>query len=182
MAMSATANALESPPLNDGLASRYETLIRLSEAIRSHPDEKDLFRTCANELHQVIPFDGLSQSDPEANYLQWHFQEDLEAWHKELASLLRTIPNEESIAARVYRSQQPVVIRLDDRETRFPVVIEFLRKIGIRSLCALPLSTAHRRLGSLILTSREEDAYSGEDQTELRCDSHRPVRKRAVRP
>jgi hypothetical protein len=50
-------------------------LIRLAEAIRSHPDEKDLFRTCANELHQVIPFDALSQFDPAANMVQWHFLE-----------------------------------------------------------------------------------------------------------
>jgi formate hydrogenlyase transcriptional activator len=67
----------------------------------------------------------------------------LDAWREEQASLLRTIPKEESIARWVYQNQQPVVIRLDDRETRFRPVIDHLRKIGIRSLCALPLSTPH---------------------------------------
>src|SRR4051794_11018800 len=165
MAMSAASNALVGTPLNEGLASRYEALIRLAETIRSHPDERDLFRTSANDLHQVIPFHGLSQFDPTANLVQWHFQEDdLEAWREELASVLRTIPREESISRWVYDNQQPLVIQLDDHETRFPLVIDLLRKIGVRSVCALPLSTAHRRLGSLIFTNRLEDAYSGEDQ------------------
>ncbi|MBV9156951.1 MAG: GAF domain-containing protein, partial [Acidobacteriaceae bacterium] len=163
-AISDAAKALNDTPLNQALASRYEALIRLAEAIRSHPDEKDLFRTFANELHQVIPFHGLSQFDPEANYVHWHFEEEMEALREELVSLLRTIPQEESISRWVYHNQQPIVIRLDDRETRFHLVIDFLKKVGIRSLCALPLSTAHRRLGSLIFTSRLEDAYSGEDQ------------------
>jgi hypothetical protein len=45
MRMSAAADAVEliSPP--DELASRYEALIRLAEAIRSHPSENELFHT-----------------------------------------------------------------------------------------------------------------------------------------
>ena len=166
MPVSAASNDMAAMPLNGGLASRYEALIRLAEAIRSHPDEQDLFATCANELHEVIPFHGLSQFDPRANLVQWHSREedDLEEWREELASVLRTIPREESISRWVYDNQQPLVIQLDDRETRFRLVIELLRKIGIRSVCALPLSTAHRQLGSLIFTSHQEGAYSGEDQ------------------
>src|ERR1700752_1197865 len=103
------AKGLEGAPFDQTLASRYEALIRLAEAIRSHPDEKELFRTFANQLHQVIPFHGLSQFDPEANYVHWHFEEDMEAIREELASLLRTIPQEESISRWVYHNQQPVV-------------------------------------------------------------------------
>ena len=55
-------NALEPAPLQYGPA-RYEAVIRLGEAIRSHPDEKDLFRTIVNELHEVVEFDVLCQFD-----------------------------------------------------------------------------------------------------------------------
>ncbi len=166
MPVSAATNVMAAMPLNEGLASRYEALIRLAEAIRSHPDEKDLFATCANELHEVIPFHGLSQFDPTANLVQWHSrdEDDLEGWRQELALVLRTVQREESISRWVYDNQQPLLIRLEDGETRFRLVIDLLRKIGIRSLCALPLSTAHRRLGSLVFTSHLEGAYSGEDQ------------------
>jgi formate hydrogenlyase transcriptional activator len=156
-----------STPSNEGLASRYEALIRLAETIRSHPDEKDLFGTCANELHKVIPFHGLAQFDPTANLVHFHYEQqpgEIDKWREELASVLRTIPREESISRWVYDHHQPLVIRFDDRETRFRLVIDHLRKIGIRSVCALPLSTAHRRLGCLIFTNHLEDAYSGEDQ------------------
>jgi hypothetical protein len=102
MGISDASNALEGTPSNEGLASRYEALIRLAEAIRSHPDEKDLFRIFANELYQVIPFHGLSQFDPAANLIQWHVLEtstgELESWREELVSLLRTVPKEESIS------------------------------------------------------------------------------------
>jgi hypothetical protein len=54
MRMSQAANALEPAPLPDEIASRYQALIRLGQAIRSHPNEKDLFQTLANELHEVV--------------------------------------------------------------------------------------------------------------------------------
>jgi len=64
----------------------------------------------------------------------------------------------------VYQNQQPVVIPVIDRQTRFPLVVERFSKLGLRSLCALPLSTAHRKLGSLVFASHLDDAYSPEDQ------------------
>src|SRR5260370_3025697 len=38
-----------------------------------------------------------------------------------------------------------------------------LNKKGLRLLCALPLSTAHSRLGSLVFASQIADAYSPEE-------------------
>src|SRR5437879_13258312 len=87
MGMPSAKNALEPAPLQDGPASRYEAVIRLGEAIRSHPDEKDLFRTIVNELHEVVEFDVLGQFDSTANWVQWYFAEPykdkLEARHLE---------------------------------------------------------------------------------------------------
>jgi hypothetical protein len=50
-----------------------------------------------------------------------------------------------------------------DDETRFRSTIEALDKLGLRSLCALPLSTAHHQLGSLVFASQTADAYSPEE-------------------
>jgi formate hydrogenlyase transcriptional activator len=38
-----------------------------------------------------------------------------------------------------------------------------LKKIGLQSACAFPLSTAHRRLGSLVIASQKPNAYSEEE-------------------
>ncbi len=147
---------------NEAGASRYEALVRLAEIIRSLPEEKDLFHTIASELHQVLPFDGLSQFDPEANWVQWHF---VEPYNRQFKSRAKSpIPKEETVAWWVYRNQQPVSIQCSDCETRFPEVLKRISGLGIRSLCALPLSTAHQKLGSLVFASHLDNAYSTEDQ------------------
>jgi formate hydrogenlyase transcriptional activator len=148
--------------LSESLASRYEALARIAELIRSHPEEKVLFQTCASELHQVVAFDGLSWFDPAANRVQWHLLEPYERAFEALA--VRDIPKEETVAWWVYQNQRPVIIPFIDSETSFPLVVERLSKLGLRSLCALPLSTAHHKLGSLVFASRLDDAYSSEDQ------------------
>jgi formate hydrogenlyase transcriptional activator len=148
--------------LGESLASRYEALARIAELIRSHPEEKVLFQTCASELHQVVAFDGLSWFDPAAHWVQWHFLEPYDSAFEALA--VRGIPKEETVAWWVYLNQRPVVIPFIDRETSFPIVAERLFRLGLRSLCALPLSTAHRKLGSLVFASHLDDAYSNEDQ------------------
>ena len=38
-----------------------------------------------------------------------------------------------------------------------------MREAGLRSLCAVPLTTAHRRLGSLIIASVQPGAYTPEE-------------------
>src|SRR5580700_8553413 len=147
--------------LSESLASRYDALARIAELIRSNPEEKVLFQTCASELHQVVAFDGLGWFDPAANWVWWHF---LEPYESAQAPALRRIPKEETVAWWVYQNQRPIVIPFIDRETSFPLVVERLSTLGFRSLCALPLSTAHRKLGSLVFASHLDDAYSDEDQ------------------
>ena len=148
--------------LSESLVSRYEALARIAELIRSHPEEKVLFQTCASELHQVVAFDGLSWFDPAVHWVQWDFLEHYDNALEALA--VRDIPKEETVAGWVYQNQRPVVIPSIDRETSFPLVVERLSNLGLRSLCAVPLSTAHRKLGSLVFASHSEDGYSNEDQ------------------
>ena len=154
-------NALEPAPLQYGPA-RYEAVIRIGEAIRSHPDEKDLFRTIVNELHEVVEFDVLGQFDSTANWVQWYFAEPYK--DKLEARRLEAFPKEENAAWWVYQNQRPVVARITDQGTRFPQVLDCLAKLGLKSTCVLPLSTAHRKLGSLAFTSRLEEAYSPDEQ------------------
>jgi formate hydrogenlyase transcriptional activator len=142
--------------------SRYEALIRLAQHIRSHPEENDLFEACASELHQVVAFDGISIFDSAINRTHWHYREPYCSAVQELP--VRGIPKEETVVWWVYRNQEPVVIPCIDCETRFPRIVERYSRLGFRSLYAFPLSTAHRKLGSLVFASHLEHAYSEEDQ------------------
>ncbi len=157
-----TPNDSQSAARSESLASRYEALARIAELIRRHSEENALFQTCATELHQVVAFDGLSWLDPAANWVQWHLLEPYDSAIEALA--VRNIPKEETVAWWVYQNQRPVVTPFIDREASFPLVVERVSKLGLRSLCALPLSTAHRKLGSLVFASHLDDAYSRQDQ------------------
>ena len=50
-----------------------------------------------------------------------------------------------------------------DEETRFPTTTRLLRHVGLQSVCGIPLSDAHHRLGSLVFACARRDAYSAED-------------------
>ncbi len=50
-----------------------------------------------------------------------------------------------------------------DTETRFPRIMARLKRYGIQSSYALPLTTVHRRLGGLGLGSTQPDAYPEEE-------------------
>jgi formate hydrogenlyase transcriptional activator len=162
MGMPSATSVLKSALLENGPVSSYEALIRLGEAIRSHADERDLFRMLANELHEVVQFDVLCQLDGVGNWVQWYFAEP---YNDKLESRrIEAVPREETPAWWVYQNQQPLVIRVTDQETRFSQVIDRLAKLGLKSSCTLPLSTAHRQLGSLAFASHLEEAYSPDEQ------------------
>jgi formate hydrogenlyase transcriptional activator len=72
-------------------------------------------------------------------------------------------PAEETITKWVYDWQQPVVIPFLQEETRFPGTLSFLRERGFQSVCVLPLTTVHRRIGSVGVASKQADAYSDEE-------------------
>jgi len=154
-----TAERLEGWRSTESLAPRYESLIRLAEAIRSHRDQKDLFQLAADELRQVVPFDAMAQFDHAGNRVNWHFSEAIDS----AVSRVSDIPKEETVGWLVHRTQQPLVIEVSGKETCCRSTIEALNKLGLRSLCALPLSTAHRQLGSLVFATRIADAYSQEE-------------------
>ena len=154
-----TAKGLDGSLSTQSIAPRYESLIRLAEAIRSHRDQKDLFQLLADELHQVVPFDLMAQCDHSGNKVNWYFSEGYEAGSRHVSGT----PKEETVAGWVNRTQQSAVLHVANQETRFLTTIETLKKLGLRSLCAFPLSTAHSRLGSLVFASHLDDAYSPEE-------------------
>ncbi len=135
--------------------ARYQSLIRLAESIRARRDPRELFDLLASELCRVVKFDAIAQYDEAANKVHWHVSEACRPSATQAA-----IRREETLAWWVYQHQQPVLIRRADSDGRFPAMMAHFRSYGMQSICALPLSTAHRQLGSLVIASRQPDAYS----------------------
>ena len=130
-------------------AARYESLIRIANFIRVPKEPEDLFHILAQELSQVIQFDAIAQFDESANKINWH----LGAGCRKGEHKPSDIDREETIAAWVYRNQETVCLGTLDTETRFPASTRIMREAGLQSVCAFPLTTAHRRLGSLVIAS-----------------------------
>jgi PAS domain S-box-containing protein len=152
-----------------GVTERYEALLRVSQTLISARSWEKLLSILARELRAVAKFDylGLAIYDEEARRAAdsgGHYETHLKISGDSDAALpgLELVP-EETFTLWVYQNQQPLVIPALDAETRFPPTVAFLKGLGVRSICTLPLTTLSRRLGGIALGSGEADAYSREE-------------------
>jgi len=142
------------------LAERYEALLRVSQNLISIRSSEELFRLLARELRAVVNFYvmGVGIYDEKAHEVR------LTSYGESGDSLqVPKLAPEETFTWWVYQHQQPLIIPSLDAETRFRAVVEMLKNRGVRSVCALPLTTVHRRLGGLAVGSIEADAHSSEE-------------------
>ena len=139
---------------------RYEALFRVSQTLISVRSSEELFRLLALELRAVVNFYVMGVGIYDENAHQIH----LTSYGEPGVPLqVPQFTPEETFTWWVYHHQQPLIIPSLDSETRFAAVAEMLKNRGVRSVCVLPLTTVHRRLGGLAFGSIEADAYSEEE-------------------
>jgi len=141
------------------LAVRYETLVRVSRAVGAHGDLKKLFGVLVNELHGVVQFDvvGVSLCDEGSNTFRNYFI-DMASRSEPIRE--EQLAPEETLTLRVYERQEPVLRSGDEMEQCHGRLRAILQGFHVRSICALPLTTAHRKLGTIIFGSKQVDTYS----------------------
>jgi formate hydrogenlyase transcriptional activator len=152
------ASAIAQVESDQSTADRYESLIRIATSIRAQKDPRELFGILVHELDQVLQFDAIAQFDEASNKVAWHLCPGCQKSDKACSDG----DARETIAAWVHEHQETVVLGTLDWETRFPPSIRMMRQAGLQSVCAFPLTTAHRRLGSLVIASIRRNAYSPE--------------------
>jgi len=152
-------NALAPATLGESLISEYQALLEVSESVAIHRDLNALFHDLARCLPKVLKFDFLSLvlHDPARNVMRLHI---LETSLPTEARAGTETPVEESLGGWVWKTQQPVIIADVQTEPRFPEVMRVMRQYGVRSACALPLTTAQRRLGAMGIGSQEAREYN----------------------
>src|SRR4029077_331584 len=144
------------------VAARYESLVGVSNAIGTYRDPKNLFSALVRELNRVVQFHyiGVSIRDEKSNTFHRHFV-DAETEASIPPNPELTI--EESDAWWVYQNQEPMVTSLEADQAPSCKFQEILKKYGIRSVCTLPLTTAHSKVGTLTFASKASDIYTGEE-------------------
>jgi formate hydrogenlyase transcriptional activator len=143
-------------------ATRFESLVGVSNAIGMHRDPQELFGVLVRELHRVVRFDyiGVYIRDDKSNTFHRHFI------HAETEAAIPPDPDlamEDSDAWWVYQNQEPLITSLEARDARVSKLQEVLKKYGVRCLCTLPLTTAHSKVGTLGFASKVPDVYTGEE-------------------
>ena len=136
---------------------QYLTLLGLEKAISSHRNIPDLFRDLACRLQDLFKFRdiGVMLHDDAANVMRLYVLEACDGPRREPVT---EVPIDGSIAGWVWQNQQPAIVNDLEHDTRFPATKK-LRPYPAKSSCSLPLTTAHQRLGALIVWSEELGAY-----------------------
>jgi formate hydrogenlyase transcriptional activator len=153
-------------PRNDGRAARdgdaYRALLAVSAAITSHRDLPALLHDLASQLVAVVQFHALAVvlHDAASNTMRLHVLETDEAIPSRFEIVLSP---EDDPAGLVWRTQQPLITSNVDELRRWPQFLERVQQYGVQSYCWLPLTTARRRLGALVFTSKQPATYDGSD-------------------
>jgi formate hydrogenlyase transcriptional activator len=134
--------------------------LAVSAAIVAHRDLCALFHDLAGRLRQVVRFDYLTLVLHHAatNSMRMHVLEPPEPTEPAIV-----LPPEEDPAGLVWQTQKPLITSSVEELKRWPRLLERVQPYGVQSYCWLPLTTARRRLGTLVLTSKEPSTYDTAD-------------------
>jgi formate hydrogenlyase transcriptional activator len=140
----------------------YRALLAVSEAIVAHRDLSALFHELAGRLEEVVRFDYLALvlHDAATDTMRLHV---LETGEPVPPGTVIVLPPEDDPAGLVWQTQQPLITARVDELRRWPRLLERVQPHGVQSYCWLPLTTARRRLGALVFTSKQPSTYDAAD-------------------
>jgi formate hydrogenlyase transcriptional activator len=151
----------DSPADTNSCPERYRALLAVSEAIVSHHDLRVLFHELAMRLHRVVRFDFLALLlyDAATNTVRQHILESDEPASPSPSNT----PIDSAPAGIVLRTQQPVIVSSAEEQKQWPELVKETCSYGIESVCELPLTTARRKLGTLVFACKQRAAYDAGD-------------------
>ncbi|MBX3302748.1 MAG: sigma 54-interacting transcriptional regulator [Nitrospira sp.] len=138
----------------DTLTERYRALLDVSESIAVHHGLTELFRDLTHALPRVTACSSIviALHDPDRNVMRLH---PLDALRPASAFPGIEFPVEDVPEGWVWQHQKPFACINVEQEARFPKVMPKAYLTGIRSFYAVPLTTAHRRLGAMGVGNQE---------------------------
>ena len=141
---------------------RLRLLLEVTESIASHRDLGELFQDLAQRLPSIVPFDYINVvlHEPTRNVMRlWLLVTSVPS----TISPGLEMPVDESPGGWVWTHQQPLTVNDLAHEQRFPRLMSILRENGVKSFCAVPLTTAQRRLGAMGFGSLQQMNYQDAD-------------------
>src|SRR5580692_391663 len=148
--------------------SRYEAVVRISEAIAACGEPEELATSLADEIGKFLQFDHLYFIVFKENSKEIEYQ----VWGKGPISSWPDLPIEELPLWEAVRSRDPQHTPDWDTEKRFPRFREWAKKMGLGSGLRVPLTTPHRRLGVFGINRDTVNPFSEEEICFLRLVGH----------
>jgi formate hydrogenlyase transcriptional activator len=138
-------------------------LLEISNRLISHLDFGELLAAISGSLRQIKEHDyaSLALYDPSVRKLRVYplpSASGTSLVHEELL-----LPLENSPAGWAYKARRPVVLSRVREESRPSELLKRLISRGVQSVCRIPLTSRDQVLGTLILASRAEEAFSEDD-------------------
>jgi formate hydrogenlyase transcriptional activator len=136
---------------------RYEALVRISEALAASGEPEALAKTLANELEEFLYFDHL--------YIAVLKEKSKEVEYRVRGKgdvALPDLPMEELPIWEAIASPDPVRVVDWFGEQRSPRFKQWVKEMGFGSGISIPLSTPHRRLGTLGIARDRWEPFSDE--------------------
>jgi formate hydrogenlyase transcriptional activator len=137
---------------------RYEAVVRISEALAASSEPEALAKILANELEEFLHFDHLyiavlKENSKEVEY-RVRGKGDVP---------LPDLPMEELPIWEAIASPDPVRVVDWFGEDRSPRFKQWVKRMGFGSGISIPLSTPHRRLGTMGIARDKWEPFSDED-------------------
>jgi GAF domain-containing protein len=143
--------------------SRFEAVVRISEAIAACREPEELARTLADEVGRLLYFDHLHITLMKENATQVEY----DLWGKNPIPY-PDLPMEELAMWHDMASGEPQHTADWDTEERYPRFKPWAKKMGLGSSVRVPLTTPHRRLGVFGIIRDTVNPFSGEEISFLR--------------
>jgi formate hydrogenlyase transcriptional activator len=147
----------------ESTCDRYEAVVRISEALAASSEPEALAKTLANELEEFLYFDHLYIAVLKENSKEVEYRVRGKG---DVA--LPDLPMEELPIWEAIACPDPVRVIDWLGEQRSPRFKQWVKQIGFGSGISIPLSTPHRRLGTLGIARDKWDPFSDEDLGFLR--------------
>jgi formate hydrogenlyase transcriptional activator len=155
-----SSNSVPQPSASPSEIDHYKLIVKVVDLMVHHRSLPELFAAIAEQLRDLAAaeFTNFFLHDPTRNVMRLYVLEGKDLVHAPIE-----VPFADSPAGIVWKTQQPLVVPDVNAETRFPPIVNLLQEKGIRSYCALPLTTAKKRLGVLSMGSPQVNVYSQEN-------------------
>lgn len=144
--------------VHESTSERYDAVLRISEALCTYCEPEELAKGLASELENFLHFDHL-------------YMVVLKEKSKEVEYRVRgkggfpfpDLPIEELPTWEAINSPDPLRVVHWDAEERSPRFKQWVREMGFGSGVSIPMTTPHRRLGTLGIARDKEFPFSDED-------------------